>query len=131
MTVSAITPTTPLRLALAAEIAFPGGGVTVATLRREGAKGRLAIERIGNRDFTTLAAIDSMRSLCRVTPEAPTYGSGLPVNARQVSTLPYGSSETPDTSAALASALAHVERLKRRSPNTSPANTRRLAANET
>ena len=31
MTVSAFSPTTPLRLALAAEIAFPGGGVAALT----------------------------------------------------------------------------------------------------
>jgi hypothetical protein len=31
MTVSAFSPTTPLRRALAAEIAFPGGGVAALT----------------------------------------------------------------------------------------------------
>jgi hypothetical protein len=131
MPVPAFSPTTPLRLALAAEIAFPGGGVTAATLRREGAKGRLAIERIGAKDFTTLAAIDSMRLLCRVNPKESDSGSALPANARAAVTLPSGSSETPDTSSALASALAHVERLRRPSPTTSQANMHRLAVSET
>jgi hypothetical protein len=44
----------PLRLADAAALAFPHGGMTAAGLRKEAAKGRLAIFRIANKDFTTL-----------------------------------------------------------------------------
>jgi hypothetical protein len=47
----------PLRLADAAALAFPHGGMTAAGLRKEAAKGRLAIFRIANKDFTTLGAI--------------------------------------------------------------------------
>lgn len=65
---SEITPTTPLRLAVAASIAFPQGGVTVTSLRLEASRGRLKIERIAGKDFTTLAAIDEMRRLCEVVP---------------------------------------------------------------
>lgn len=35
-----ITDDTPLRLAHAAELAFPGGGMTASGLRKEAAKGR-------------------------------------------------------------------------------------------
>lgn len=62
-------PTTPLRLATALQYAFPNGGMTVAGLRREAVRGRLVIERIANKDFTTLAAIEEMRRLCRVKVE--------------------------------------------------------------
>ncbi|KAK0350072.1 hypothetical protein LTR94_030520, partial [Friedmanniomyces endolithicus] len=61
----AITSSTPLRLTVAARLAFPDGSVSVRTLRLEASRGRLIIERIGNKDFTTLAAIEAMRELCR------------------------------------------------------------------
>jgi hypothetical protein len=46
-----ITATTPLRLDIAAKVAFPGGGVGASGLRREGRRGRLIIERIAGKDF--------------------------------------------------------------------------------
>jgi integrase len=52
-------PDTPLRLDVAA------GGMTASGLRREASRGRLTIERIAGKDFTTLAAIASMREKCR------------------------------------------------------------------
>src|ERR1700752_2203021 len=61
-----IDPSTPLRLHIAAKIAFPDGSMTASGLRREGARGRLALERIANKDYTTLEAIRTMRELCRV-----------------------------------------------------------------
>lgn len=63
-----ITDDTPLRLAVAAETAFPGGGMTASGLRKEAVKGRLVIERVAGKDFTTLRAIADMRKLCRVAP---------------------------------------------------------------
>ena len=65
------SPTTPLRLADAIAYAFPFGGMTVSGLRREAARGRLKIERIAGKDFTTLAAIEEMRELCRVPADTP------------------------------------------------------------
>jgi hypothetical protein len=56
----------PLRLARAAELAFPNGGMTASGLRKEVAKGRLTIYRVANKDFVTLAAIDDMLAACRV-----------------------------------------------------------------
>src|SRR6202048_1227904 len=66
-----ITPDTPLRLEIAATLAFPDGSMTEAGLRREGARGRLVIERIAGKDFTTLANIERMRELCRVEAKGP------------------------------------------------------------
>jgi hypothetical protein len=58
----------PLRLSVAAKLAFPDGSMTASGLRREAARGRLRIERIANKDFVTLAEIKRMRDLCRVPP---------------------------------------------------------------
>jgi hypothetical protein len=56
----------PLRLAEAAKIAFPDGSISASGLRREASKGRLTIERVAGKDFTTLQDIKRMRELCRV-----------------------------------------------------------------
>jgi hypothetical protein len=53
---SEIDANTPLRLAEAVRIAFPDGGMTVSGLRREIARGRLAVEIIA-RHFDFLPAI--------------------------------------------------------------------------
>lgn len=44
-----ITPDTPLRLEIAATLAFPDGSMTAAGLRREGERGRLVIEKIAGK----------------------------------------------------------------------------------
>ena len=59
---------TPLRLDVAAAMAFPDGSMTASGLRRECARGRLVIERIAGKDYTTLRNIGRMRDLCRVPP---------------------------------------------------------------
>ncbi|WP_245447491.1 excisionase [Methylobacterium sp. 17Sr1-1] len=83
-----ISDDAPLRLADAARLAFPAGGMTAASLRREAAKGRLTIERIAGKDFTTLAAIERMRELCRLPPkeishDAASGGAGPPVGSQR------------------------------------------------
>jgi hypothetical protein len=45
--------------------------VPVSGLRREIARGRLTNETLANNQFTTLAAIEKMRKLCRVNAEVP------------------------------------------------------------
>jgi hypothetical protein len=65
-----VTPDTPLRLEIAATIAFPDGSMSAAGLRREAARGRLVIERIAGKDYTTLANIERMREICRVDAKA-------------------------------------------------------------
>src|ERR1700740_6294 len=67
---------TPLRLAVAAATAFPDGSMTASGLRRECARGRLVIERIAGKDYTTLANIERMRELCRVEAKVHDCGSG-------------------------------------------------------
>src|ERR1039458_4241869 len=71
-----ITCDTPLRLGVAAALAFPDGTMTASGLRREAARGRLVIERIAGKDYTTSANIERMRELCRVVPEDRDCGSG-------------------------------------------------------
>ncbi len=64
---SKYSPDTPLRLDVAVREAFPAGGMTVSGLRKEIAKGRLEVELIAGKQFTTLLAIARMRELCRVS----------------------------------------------------------------
>lgn len=64
--IEGVTPTSPLRLEIAARIAFPDGSMTAKGLRREAARGRLIVELIANKSYTTLSHIEEMRRLCRV-----------------------------------------------------------------
>lgn len=66
------TDETPLRLKVAVEKAFPHGGMTVSGLRREAQRGRLVIEQIAGKDYTTFRAIADMRKLCRIGRPSPT-----------------------------------------------------------
>ncbi|WP_456706923.1 MULTISPECIES: excisionase [Bradyrhizobium] len=61
----------PLRLSVAAAVAFPDGSMTASGLRRESSRGRLVIERIAGKDYTTLFHIERMRELCRVQAKEP------------------------------------------------------------
>src|SRR5262245_16040465 len=79
---SEIDPTTPLRLAVAATLVYPDGSMTAGGLRREARRGRLAIERTAGKDYTTLAAIEEMRQLCRVVPKVRVCGSVPPGGTR-------------------------------------------------
>lgn len=112
-------PDAPLRLAHAAEIAFPNGGMTAAGLRKEAARGNLILERIANKDYTTLAAIDAMRERCRKKPKELDSGSAPPPKKKN----PPGSSETTKNKSALAAARSIAKKLKDNSPTTSPKNT--------
>jgi hypothetical protein len=68
-----IHPDETLRLADAVRYGFPHGGMTVSGLRREAERGRLVIERIANKDFTTLRAIEEKKQ-CRVEAQGRTSG---------------------------------------------------------
>jgi hypothetical protein len=71
------TDDTPRRLAVIAKLAFPDGGMTASGLRREAERGRLAVERIAGKDFTSFQAIAEMRKLCRVErKEIPSFPHG-------------------------------------------------------
>jgi hypothetical protein len=106
-----IADDTPLRLDVAAALAYPDDSMTASGLRREAARGRLAIERVAGKDYTTLAAIEEMRGLCRVPQKAPVSGS-VPKNeiptARSASAQ-FGSSET-DRARSARAALQRIAR---------------------
>ena len=115
-----VPPNAPLRLTRAAELAFPDGGMTAAGLRREAARGRLTIERIAGKDFTTLAAIEEMRERCRRAK-----GPRLWLKPAYRAKNPSGSSAMEESATAQAAALAIARKLKNSSPTTSPKNTGR------
>ena len=71
-----VAESTPLRLKIAAALAFPDGSMKASGLRRECTRDRLVVERIAGKDYTTLAHIQTMRKLCRV--EAKAYGLAAP-----------------------------------------------------
>lgn len=108
-----VTPTTPLRLSTAASLAFPDGSMSVTGLRGEAAKGRLRIEKIAGRLFTTLEAIEEMRELCRVAPNPLASTSDIERVVR-----PSMSSSIVDLRSAQAAALIASERRKRPSRGT-------------
>ncbi|NLS69604.1 excisionase [Bradyrhizobium brasilense] len=91
-----IGPHDPLRLSVAAAVAFPDGSMTASGLRRENARGRLVIERIAGKDYTTLFHIERMRELCRVEAKGPGSSSKPPDETRPAGspTEQRGSSET-------------------------------------
>jgi hypothetical protein len=111
---SDVSPDAPLRLEVAAQLAFPGGGITAAGLRKEARRGKLAVERIAGKDYTTLSAIEDMRALCRTNPKVLDYGSSPPTKARTQA----GSSETEQGLSAQAAALASAAKLKNASRRT-------------
>src|SRR6202048_3583106 len=108
-----ITPDTPLRLEIAATLAFPDGSMTAAGLRREAARGRLVVERIAGKDFTTLANIERMRELCRVEAKVPDSTFG-PRDATPSATSPItqpGSSEMVDATFSQAALQMKLQKL--------------------
>jgi len=109
-----VTRDTPIRLVDIIGLAFPAGGMTVAGLRKERDRGRLAVERIAGKEFTTLAAIDRMRDLCRTELKARDCTSRDEGRPRD------GSSAMAPPVSPQAAALAIARRLKEGSPPTSP-----------
>jgi hypothetical protein len=117
-----VRPDAPLRLDVAAALAFPDGSMTASGLRREASKGRLRIERVASKDYTTLYEIEQMRRLCRVEEKAPGSGSSRQDESAMAasSKTPSGRSATATSSDVLASARARIKALsKTPSPNTS------------
>src|ERR1700736_1777180 len=97
-----IKPDTPLRLGIAAALAFPDGSMTASGLRRECARGRLVIERIAGKDYTTLRDIGRMRELCRVEAKGRASGCETPnmIDTANSAMRPSGSSRTANTAKA-------------------------------
>jgi hypothetical protein len=88
---------TPLRIDIAAKIAFPDESMGPPGLRKERDAGRLVTELIAGKEYVTLKAIADMRELCR--------------GRRKGSTDAKHPSDQP--SSALAAALATARTLKR------------------
>jgi hypothetical protein len=104
---AAIASDTPLRLDVAAKIAFPRGGMTAAGLRRESKRGRLVIERVAGKDYTTLDHIAEMRKLCQLQRSRPDFGKDPRAEIRTAISLmlPSGLSLMEVASSALDAAL--------------------------
>lgn len=92
----------PLRLRDAARLAFPMGGVTERTLRREHKRGRLTIYEIGGKHFTTLRDIAEMTRACSVTADPATIAGPIVAGVATAQV---------DTGRALASARAALAKL--------------------
>jgi hypothetical protein len=102
-----VTPTTPLRLEIAAELGFLGGSMTAASLRRLVVAQKLEHEKVAGKYFVTLSAIEEMRKACRVPAKAPASPSKKPEADN-----PHGSSETGNGPSALDAMNAIAEGLK-------------------
>src|SRR5690349_25147390 len=90
-----VTSDAPLRLSVAAKLAFPDGSMTASGLRREALRGRLQVERIAGKDYTTLEAINEMRKLCRVQARELGSTSASPgIETASSSPKPAGTSRT-------------------------------------
>src|SRR5580693_1794997 len=111
-----ISPDVPLRLSIAAALAFPDGSLTAAGLRREAARGRLVIERIAGKDYTTLANIERMREQCRVDTKVHTYGCG-PEKETVKDTRSGGQGGSSSIAEGISPQDALRAKLRRRKPN--------------
>jgi hypothetical protein len=116
---SMIGPDTPLRLDIAASIAYPDGSMTANGLRREISKGRLECERTAGKLYVTLAGITDMRQKCRDVPKVP---ASIAANAAVESRS--GLSSTERMKSARVAAQTIAEELKKSSPTTSVESTR-------
>jgi hypothetical protein len=113
-----ITPTTPLRLDVAARLAFPDGSMSVSALRRLVVAGKVTHEFFAGKYFVTLAAIEDMRASCRVVAKAPGSNS----KPEKVAP-PSGSFETESGTLALAAMNATAKRLRENLRSTSSQST--------
>jgi hypothetical protein len=120
-----ITPTTPLRLERAAEIAF-GGEVTAGALRKALRKAGIPVERYAGKDFTTLRDIEEMRGKCRSQRAQGSTCNPTSTATGSSTSAPRGSSETERAKSALAALRENAKPQKKNSASTSPANTKPL-----
>jgi hypothetical protein len=113
-----VRPDTPLRLDVAARIAYPDGSMTASGLLREIQKGRLDCELTANKQYVTLGGIERMRAKCRVDQK-----DRASTSANAPAAKPSMSSSTERMSSAQAAAQAIAEGLKKPSPPISPEST--------
>jgi hypothetical protein len=98
----------PLRLDIAARIAFPDGTMGAPGLRKERDAGRLVTEMIAGKEYVTLAAIAEMRKRCRGLRKGHASSGATKAGKRMdhCAAVPAGSSAMAQPSSALAAALA-------------------------
>lgn len=98
-------------------------GIGIGTLRTAIKRGQLSCTRIGGKVFVTESQLAEMINQCQHTKKGPdcTSDGEKAVNRS-------GSSETDNLSTAQVAALAKIEALRKRSPNTSRASTSRSHA---
>jgi hypothetical protein len=116
---------TPLRLDVAAIVAYPDGSMTGRGLRREYRRGYLVIERVAGKDYTTLAHIERMRTKCQLADKEQDSGCAKQGTTNAASSLipPSGSLSTDAISKARAAASMIAGELSSSSRNTSRAST--------
>jgi hypothetical protein len=100
--------------------------MTVSGLRKERDQGRLVVEQIAGKDFTTLRNIEKMREKCREVRRVPGSGSNQKNGTRMEKSFgePHGSSETDRVKSARAALEETAKALNSPSPSTSPRNIR-------
>ena len=115
----------PLRLHIAARLAFPDGSMTTSGLRKERQRGRLVIERIAGKDYTTLGHIKRMRELCRLEAKVPGSICGAPAETQPAASRirPFGSSATEVAKKAQDVLLMMLSEPSKLSRSISPAST--------
>lgn len=123
LNMEALPPDTPLRLDVAAALAYPDGSMTASGLRREAKRGRLVIERIAGKDYTTFGYINRMREQCRLETKDRASTSGARVETKKADTRRSGSSSTATISAARAALQTILQEPNAPSPRISPAST--------
>jgi len=82
--------TAPLRLSVAARLAFPDGSMSDSALRRLIVSGQLEAEFIAGKYYVTLAAIEEMRGRCRVNrkdQDLPSTVEGTGLSATEEKTV--------------------------------------------
>ncbi|MGE0340344.1 MAG: hypothetical protein AB7O79_10760, partial [Xanthobacteraceae bacterium] len=121
----------PLRLSTAAEIAFPDGYMTDSGLRREVDRGRLVIERIAGKLYTTLADIERMRALCREERRAQDYGCANQEDMATRAAQQSGLSSTETAKSSLDALLMMLDQPNESSSSTSERSTGRSAKRST
>jgi hypothetical protein len=128
---SQITLDTPLRLAAAAALAFPNGGMTVSGLRKERDAKRLATELVAGKEYTTLRNIERMRAACRDLRKARVSTSSPRVETPAAASLAQraGSSATAPVCTPQDALLTKLQTLINPLPNTSAKRTARRAPN--
>lgn len=114
----AVAKDTPLRLEVAADLAFPDGSMSPHALRRLAVAKKLGHELVAGKYYTTLADIEEMRKSCRVS-----------VKERDLSSTKVegdGSSKMVKPGEALAAMNATARRLKENLRTTSLVSATRL-----